>query len=322
MNFDMSKVTTNIARVKHKALAKFGTAEVTTDLTYEEAKTHFQEFQNNMKKLNKDATKLMQIFQEVQLQVTKITEDLHKISDENAVIEQETEVALQIAKSVEAYDLTMKEDFIGALSKYLGQFGELENRIKTHSLVKLDMDRYQHEVKTGHKVAQAEPKLKAKQEQYQALNTELMQDFDALFEDRTYVLDPTLATYLKSTCDFFTEAAKISERTKNLASSYDRAAVHEHPRVITSMDQSSQTSIGSPKTLSPATSPKSSEPLPSVPSKQKKAKAVFDFATQDASELGFKTGDIVIIHSTEGEWWTGELNGQRGLLPANYVQLI
>jgi len=322
MNFDMSKVSKNIARVKHKALAKFGTAEVTTDLTFEEAKTNFQEFQNNMKKLNKDATKLMQIYQEMQIQVSKITEDLHKISDENVVIEQQTEAALQIAKAVEAYDLSMKEDFINALSKYMGQFGELENRIKTHSLVKLDMDRYQHEVKTGHKVAQAEPKLKAKQEQYQALNTELMEDFDALFEDRTNVLDPALATYAKSTCDFFTEASKISEKTKNLASSYNRAAVHDHPRVITSADQSSQPSVGSLKTASPTISPKSSESLPSLPSKQKKAKAVFDFAASDASELGFKTGDIVIIHSTEGEWWTGELNGQRGLLPANYVQLI
>ena len=53
-----------------------------------------------------------------------------------------------------------------------------------------------------------------------------------------------------------------------------------------------------------------------------KAKAMYDFNPQEANELGFKIGDTIIIHNNKGDWWEGELNGKRGLLPSNYVQML
>jgi amphiphysin len=53
-----------------------------------------------------------------------------------------------------------------------------------------------------------------------------------------------------------------------------------------------------------------------------RARAMWDFAAQDPSELSFRKGDVLNILERNGEWWKGELNGQVGVLPANYVQLM
>jgi len=62
--------------------------------------------------------------------------------------------------------------------------------------------------------------------------------------------------------------------------------------------------------------------VPTPPSKGVKAQALFDFNAQESNELPFKVGDIITIVKQSGEWWEGELNGQKGLLPSNYVKLM
>ena len=39
-------------------------------------------------------------------------------------------------------------------------------------------------------------------------------------------------------------------------------------------------------------------------------------------ELTFVEGDVIEIVEKDGEWWTGILNGQTGLFPANFVEEI
>ena len=39
-------------------------------------------------------------------------------------------------------------------------------------------------------------------------------------------------------------------------------------------------------------------------------------------DMIIRINDVITIHSTKGDWWEGELNGRRGLLPSNYVQLL
>jgi len=70
--------------------------------------------------------------------------------------------------------------------------------------------------------------------------------------------------------------------------------------------------------------PMAPRPVPSVPAKKQgtQARALFDFAAQEANEVGFRVGDVLTIHNMKGDWWEGELNGKRGLLPSNYVQII
>ena len=63
-------------------------------------------------------------------------------------------------------------------------------------------------------------------------------------------------------------------------------------------------------------------PVKKLPPRNKTAKGLYPFQGQDSSELSFNVGDVLIIHNMNGEWWEAELNGQRGMIPANYIQLL
>ncbi|CAM9353181.1 unnamed protein product [Phaeothamnion confervicola] len=66
-----------------------------------------------------------------------------------------------------------------------------------------------------------------------------------------------------------------------------------------------------------------SKPPPPPPSSQERAKALFNYAPQDSTEISLTAGEIVtIVEKHSSGWWTGEKNGQRGLFPSNYVQVM
>ncbi|EJD55053.1 BAR-domain-containing protein [Auricularia subglabra TFB-10046 SS5] len=51
--------------------------------------------------------------------------------------------------------------------------------------------------------------------------------------------------------------------------------------------------------------------------------ALYDFEAQADGDLSFKTGDrIELLEKTASseDWWTGRVNGQKGVFPGNYVQ--
>ncbi|XP_053398496.1 E3 ubiquitin-protein ligase SH3RF1-like [Mercenaria mercenaria] len=53
------------------------------------------------------------------------------------------------------------------------------------------------------------------------------------------------------------------------------------------------------------------------------AKALFNYDAKDPGDLSFKKGDIVYLKKQVDEnWFHGELNGQHGFFPVNYVQVI
>jgi len=130
-----------------------------------------------------------------------------------------------------------------------------------------------------------------------------------------------------------------------LCSHIDRKAIHSHPPCITPRNQSSVsksysafgpsesgvTALQAPtgagagaasSTAGRAPPPTPSRAQPAPPPRAVRAKANWDFTSEDPNELPFRTGDIVTILSQNGEWWSAELNGRTGLIPANYVTLI
>jgi len=59
-----------------------------------------------------------------------------------------------------------------------------------------------------------------------------------------------------------------------------------------------------------------------APAGGQKAKALYPFQGQDNTEISFQPGQVITIISQSGEWWVGEVNGQRGYFPASYAQLM
>lgn len=51
------------------------------------------------------------------------------------------------------------------------------------------------------------------------------------------------------------------------------------------------------------------------------ALALYSYTADNTDELTFYKGSVIAILSKEDpDWWKGEVNGQVGLVPANYVQ--
>jgi len=60
---------------------------------------------------------------------------------------------------------------------------------------------------------------------------------------------------------------------------------------------------------------------PPRPPSKPQAKALYDYDATTADELSFREGDIItILQKDPAGWWEGEFNGQKGWVPANYVQ--
>jgi hypothetical protein len=51
-------------------------------------------------------------------------------------------------------------------------------------------------------------------------------------------------------------------------------------------------------------------------------KGLYDFRAESPQELSFRNGDVMTLVSGTGDWWTVEMGGRSGLVPANYVQRI
>lgn len=50
--------------------------------------------------------------------------------------------------------------------------------------------------------------------------------------------------------------------------------------------------------------------------------ALFDYTAQTADDLEFTEGAMIKILNHEGKWWQGELNGNTGLFPSNFVKVM
>ena len=69
-----------------------------------------------------------------------------------------------------------------------------------------------------------------------------------------------------------------------------------------------------PKGPGPAKMPAAQPPKP-------QARALYPYTAQNDDELTFGEGDVfVILQKDANGWWEAEAGGQRGWVPANYVQ--
>lgn len=76
---------------------------------------------------------------------------------------------------------------------------------------------------------------------------------------------------------------------------------------------------------SPHTIPKSQ---PAAPSSRRdgvaRAIALYDFQAVESGDLSFSKGDVITVmqkSESSDDWWTGKVNGQEGIFPANFVEV-
>jgi len=51
---------------------------------------------------------------------------------------------------------------------------------------------------------------------------------------------------------------------------------------------------------------------------------MFDYAAAQEGDLSFNEGDVINLIDTSDPsgWWVGELNGNQGIFPSNFVEMI
>ncbi|KAI8088710.1 uncharacterized protein BX664DRAFT_331189 [Halteromyces radiatus] len=83
--------------------------------------------------------------------------------------------------------------------------------------------------------------------------------------------------------------------------------------------------LGLPDTTPTGNSSFNSNNRPVITDGKPRARALFNFAGQQAGDLPFKKGDTIVIvkkSETQQDWWTGEIGSRKGIFPANFVELI
>lgn len=54
-----------------------------------------------------------------------------------------------------------------------------------------------------------------------------------------------------------------------------------------------------------------------------RARALYEFQASDETELGFAVGDeLTVITQDPSGWWQAEMDGKRGMIPGNYVEIL
>lgn len=340
------KAKTNLFRATQKISEKLGRAEETVDLNFNQDKDRFELHYKAVKRINETTIKVLTLFRELTVQQAIVIDDLKSIYEPSCPLYNASVKGQEVAKRLDAsrnkFDEIMREYYVELLSKYQGQFAEVNERISERNVRRLDMDRYAGHLKRAmekgdrEKEASNKAKLEAAKQNYRALNDELLHDLPLLFEDRIKFFGPLMASYYSALGIMYKESHDISNEMMPLISNIDRTTQHDHPRVTTDPGLSAashkssavfeETSPSSNRLSTSLPPPQARPALPAPVSSENsgypRAKVLFDFNAQDPSELPLKVGQIINVLKQDGDWWEGELNGKKGLLPSNYVQLI
>jgi signal transducing adaptor molecule len=85
--------------------------------------------------------------------------------------------------------------------------------------------------------------------------------------------------------------------------------------------QGSGSSALAPAEFAPPTS--SSAAPPPVQPVATRVRALYDFTPTEAGELAFRKGEVLrVLDSVYEHWWRGEVNGEVGIFPVNFVEVL
>ncbi|RUP45888.1 hypothetical protein BC936DRAFT_147613, partial [Jimgerdemannia flammicorona] len=203
--------------------------------------------------------------------------------------------------NVQLYSLTLSEALVKNCDKVVHR--EVSSRAFTATLVKIVTDRSTHE-------------------SVRQRILELIQQW--AFEFRT---DPTLGimdeTYNSLRAQGIQFPSPQKPKKDPTQSELDKQKEEEEIQLALALSLSeteSKSQYKAPATTATAKPiPTSTPAAPSI----SRVRALYDFTPTESGELGFQKGDIIrVLENVYRDWWKGELKGQTGIFPVNYVEKI
>jgi len=321
------------------------------DPKFKETKETFEEAKKGLDKLQDHVTNYLGAESSLLNAQKKLSEDMasqYGNSNENNLVRQNLTLLEKMLVEKQKLDDELRREFLDPANKYKAQYRELDERMRERKRRMEEADKLHDQVKkykekSDARLSATEKRYDALQKGYEDLNAELMSDIPRLIADKEEFFHPLVAILLDSQWRFHQSMADKLNELRTQATNIDRKSVHSHPPVITPRQQScvaksyssfapgesagvtplsSATSSAANPSAGRAPPPTPARSQPAPPPRGARAKANWDFTTDDPNELPFRAGEILNIVTQSGEWWTAELNGRQGLIPANYVTMM
>ena len=317
----MNKFTSFVGRTAHKAMNKVGKGENTKNPEYDRAKEECLIEGKRVHEVTKHIEKFMDLLGKSNDKLSETITTFKELNDGIPGVPELVASLTAVTDSFTKTSSTIQAELIAPLKQFHIQYKTMKLRADELENRRTDMDRYHNDK------GDANLKYTNAKTGYDNLLHEMMEDFKRLHDDVSVFFEPAVALFMREQALYAAAYSKAFGQLISLGSSVDTSQLINHPHVITPPQESVSGIDKGPKPAEAA--PAAGEapageappPVPPAPAKKEIAVGLYAFKAEDDTELAFNKGDRITVLSKQGEWWEGELNGKKGMFPANYVTI-
>lgn len=325
-----------------------GVSKKTVDDELKELKTELASMQKRLKKSHGDFLKLPDSGRTATVAHMTALKSGMEVMAESSCFEDMYSVFEELDQKATIYGVKVRDEVIAPIKKLVDLLNVVEKRMKIVEQRRVDMDAASSKIQSiskkpiekQHGLAEAETRYADAKDAYDYLRNEVAADARKCLDEVKKRYPQICVNCMKSYTDYVNELNDIWARVPSTISSVEEynldsefpltpnessCVVLENVRLRKNEDVGSFALGGgsvAATTAAPMTT--SSHPPPQLPKKKEvnvnTVTALYDYDATEEGELTFKEGDIITVFDRSGDWWTGEVNGQKGVFPSNYVQ--
>mmetsp|Transcript_46284 Transcript_46284/g.75534 ORF Transcript_46284/g.75534 Transcript_46284/m.75534 type:complete len:525 (+) Transcript_46284:96-1670(+) len=331
----MGTLKTARRRTKQQLFQSMGKADSTRDPVFEELVGKFSDidramgkvarsvkaYQEDMKRFVTASSTLAEAFCEYYGAEAK----LRACAMENASITGDID-----ARSRPVYDELLDMKVLGPMREYLQSWTpNVRKRIEQRERLLLDYDSYRRKVKDAksqRELHDKESKLKMATEAYSDFNEKLVLELATFDEHKAEVMDAPLIQFISGQLKFFrtiTENMAAMEKYVLENPSVNPYTLDMLASAVAEHEKDTRDDDSYVESFKSASISGSKKPISGVAGGKVRAKGLYDFKASEKGELSFKAGDIInVLTKDDSGWWNGELNGEVGVFPINYTEVL